>query len=113
MGDSEGVAARADATHRAPGAAHGDSAARSAVCGALVRSAPGRETVQVGACGSAAAGFSRRRRRAPYAKYSATPIAIHTTSRAQVAPGRVAIRPSETTADAIGTAGTHGVRNGR
>ncbi len=41
------------------------------------------------------------------------PIAIHTNNRTHVASGRLTISSSETAAAAMGTAGTHGVRNGR
>lgn len=46
-------------------------------------------------------------------KSSAMPSAIQITSRAQVAPGRLTMSASETTIDAMGTNGTHGVRSVR
>jgi len=41
------------------------------------------------------------------------PIMSHTTSRSQVAAGKLAISPKETTTPMIGTKGTHGVLKGR
>ena len=43
----------------------------------------------------------------------AQPATIQIASRSHVAAGRLSINPNETTADAIGTTGTHGVRKGR